>query len=354
MPTLDTKALMQFICDIFTAIGTSKPDARIMADMLVTCDLMGIPSHGIMRVPQYVNESKTGLVKPDRELVVLRQTGTVTILDGRWSLGQVSATRATQMAIDNAKQHGLTSIILRGCRHVGRAGAFTQMAAEQDCVAMAACSCGNEGHWVAPFGGRNGRLGTNPISFAAPTEGRPIVMDFSTSIAPEGKVRFFRDSGQPLPESWLVSDRGQHSRDPNDLYGPSGEAAGAILPFGDRQGYKSFGLGLMVQILAAALGEPIWQSTGIERNTNGFWLLVMDIGAFGPADAFRADIQSMIEYVRSSALDAQSESILMPGQREFELMEQRQREGIPIDGKIWELICQTAEQVGISRIQKNI
>ena len=201
--------------------------------------------------------------------------------------------------------------------------------------------------WVAPFGGRQGRLGTNPMAFAAPTGERPVLMDFSTSSVPEGRIRLYRDTKRALPEPWLLDIDGRPSTDPNDLYNEANEAAGAIRPFGGSQGYKSFGLSLMAQTLGALLGGPIWNLDTIERYTNGFWLLVLDPRAFADHSSFASDLSEMIGYIRSSAPDAGGSAVMMPGQREFDMMEQRRAEGVPIDDHVWKLIVETAASVGV-------
>ena len=136
---------------------------------------------------------------------------------GAEALLETLAAQGAELAIGKALQHGRGSGLIRHCRHFGRIGAYTELAAARDCIGVAACTSGREGHWVAPFGGRQGRMGTNPISFAAPTGANPIVMDYSTAIAPEGKVRLHRDTGQALPEPWLLNADGQPSTDPPDL-----------------------------------------------------------------------------------------------------------------------------------------
>lgn len=352
MPTLAPQSLLSLATAVFRACGSPPAEARTVAEHLVTADLMGISSHGLARLPQYVGDVSKGSIVPGAEILVTHETPTTAIVDGQWNFGQVSAVRATQLAVAKASAHRLGCCVLRRCRHAGRLGAYTQCAAEQGLVALAGAAAGPEGHWVAPFGGAQGRLGTNPLSFAAPTGGRPVLLDFSTSMAPEGRVRHFRQLGLTLPEPWLVDRDGRPSRDPADLYDHAGDRAGAILPFGGTQGYKGYGLALMVGILASALGDPVWAATGIERHTNGLWLLVLDPAAFAETrGAFAAQVSALLEYVTSARSADGSGGPLWPGQIEFASLEHRQRHGIPLEPEIWQRIATCAGELGVAMPQ---
>jgi uncharacterized oxidoreductase len=327
---------------IFEAHGTPAQEAQTVARLLVQADLMGLPSHGVLRVPQYVEDIRRGAIVPGAPVLVREGATATTLVDGQWNFGQIGAGRATELAIERARRFGVGSASLRRCRHVGRLGAYAEQAAQAECVALVTCSTAGEGHWVAPFGGREGRLGTNPIAFAAPTLGQPVVMDFSTAALPEGRVRLYRDTGQALPEGTLVDRTGAPSTDPADLY-----EAGAILPFGGDQGYKGFGLGLMAQIFSCLLGEPTWREEGLESNANTMWLLVVDAAAWGDAERFRAELDHMIAYVRSSAPASGSNGVLVPGEREFAAEARNRSEGILVEEGVWCQLVQVARKSGV-------
>lgn len=344
---LKAEELEALAAAIFQRHGTPEADARTVARLLVEADLMGLHSHGVLRVSQYVGDIRQGTVVPGARMEVKQQTPAAVLVDGQWNFGQVGASLAVELAVARAREFGLACASLRRCRHVGRVGAYTEMAAAQGCVALAGCSTAGEGHWVAPFGGREGRLGTNPLAFAAPTGGVPVSMDFATSALPEGRVRFYRDTGQPLPPDCLVDREGKPTLDPNALYAPGRKPLGAILPFGGFQGYKGFGLGLMAQILSSLIGSPAWMEEGLEAGGNNVWLLAIEVGRFMEIEVFRAELEELIGYIRTSAPAQGSTRVLMPGQREFELMEQRQREGIPLAEGVWRQVAQAAAEVGV-------
>ena len=209
MKTFTAKYLEDLAGTIFQRCGAPDVEAQTVAELLVKADLMGLPSHGILRIPQYVGDMDIGYIVPGAAMIVEHLKDTVIKVDGQWNYGQIGATRMTELAIEAAKKHGMACASLRRCRHVGRVGAYTEMAAQNDCIGLAVCSTAGEGHWVAPYGGRQGRLGTNPMSFAAPTGGHPIVMDFSTSSLPEGKVRLLRDTARPCRRTvWSIARGG--------------------------------------------------------------------------------------------------------------------------------------------------
>lgn len=341
---LDLRALSQ---KIFVAAGVDRDDAKVIADMLVDAELMGLSSHGLQRIIQYAKDMKTGAIVPHAEILINRHTATTAVVDGQWNFGQLVAKRATEEIISIAHTHGMGAAVVRNCRHIGRLGAYAELCVANGCIGLVMASAGNEGHWVAPFGGREGRLATNPLAFAAPTTGDPVVMDFSTSISPEGKIRLLRDSEQQLDSPMIIDKQGKPSSNPHDLYHDDGSRAGAILPLGGDQGYKGFGLSLMVQIMGSLLGTPIWNCDGRESLTNGTWLAAISIDAFMDPDAFQQETHSMLDYIRSSEPVDGGTGVMIPGQREFEMMRQRTAHGVPIDDNIWNLLMETAQALGV-------
>ena len=346
MPTIDSANLEDLTAEIFERAGAPAAEARVVAELLVKADLMGLPSHGVLRIPQYVHDTTTGAIRPGAEMVIDQRRPTIHRVDGAWNFGQIAATRAAEIAIDAAVEQGMAGASVRRVRHVGRVGAYTEMAAARDCLALATCSGAGEGHWVAPFGGRKGRLGTNPISFAAPTGGLPIVMDFSTSSLPEGKVRYLRDTGEKLPPDTLVDADGNLSLDPADLYTESNEPAGAILPAGGSQGYKGYGLSLMCAVLSCMVGEPTWLEEGIESHANCMWIMVISLDSAMAADLFRDEMDKFVDYVLSSPPAAGSTGPMLPGQREFATMDRHLRDGVPVADGVWGQVRRVAADLG--------
>jgi uncharacterized oxidoreductase len=347
MPTFQAEYLQELAATFFARSGAPQAEARIVAEALVRADMMGMPSHGVLRVIQYVKDIQQGSIDPSAELLIEELSPTVSLVDAQWNFGQVAAMRAVDLALARARDHGMGSALVRRCRHVGRLGAYTEAAARMGFAALATCSTAGEGHWVAPFGGREGRLGTNPISFAAPTGGDPVLLDYSTASLPEGRVRLFHDTGRELPDGALVDADGRPSNKPADLYAQDGSPAGAITPFGGEQGYKSYGLGLMAAILSSLLGVPAWREEGIESHANTMWLLVIDVGQLMDLERFVGEIGELLDYVRSAAPLEGHDGVLVPGQREYTALKRSEKEGVEVDEGVWRQIVALAEELGV-------
>ena len=342
--TYQADRLRQLTSDIFTACEVSPEDARIVADHLVGANLKGLDSHGVLRIPQYVGNIRKNEIVPGAGIETVRETPTTALLDLNWNFGQIGARTATGMAVARAGRQGLGSVALYRTQHVGCLSLYTEAIAGAGMVGLAVCSGGSpSGHWVAPWGGREGRIGTNPISMAAPTTGRPILFDAATSAISEGKVRLSRDSGKNLPDTWLVDAAGRPSVDPNALYRPPG---GAILPVGGALGYKGFGFAMMAQVLSTVLTGANAESMGGE--SNNFWILAIDIVAFTSPGAFRKELDDYVAYAKSAAYAEGFERVLMPGELDYETEERRAAEGIPIADGVWAQIETVAADLGVA------
>jgi LDH2 family malate/lactate/ureidoglycolate dehydrogenase len=343
MPKVQSNALSDFTQRVFEACGTPTAEAAIVADHLVRANLMGVDSHGVIRITQYVDEIRENVIVPGAPVTMATETDTTAVVDGAWNFGLVVAWRAMEVAIAKARKCHTACVLTQRCNHAGRLGTFTQQAAEEGFLALAVCNSPRHGHFVLPWGGRAGRLATNPISFAVPRGGRaPILADFSTSAAPEGKIRLYRDEGKQLPEGWIVDAMGRPSTNPSDFYGPP---MGAILPFGGETGYRGFALSLLVEILGATLGG---KDITVDRPGNDLAFLVIDVSAFLPRTEFHNLLNRVSEYVKSSPPADGFEEVLFPGEPEFRTLEQRLREGIPVDDGIWDRILECSRSLGVN------
>jgi uncharacterized oxidoreductase len=342
MPTLQVDALKQFTQEVLEACSSPAEEAAIVADHLVTSNLLGVDSHGVMRIPQYVREIREGAIRPAAPVTAVKETETTAVVDCGWNFGQVGATRAMEIAIQKTRQHHSSCVITQRCGHVGRLGAYVHSAARQGFVALGVCSSPRHGHFVLPWGGREGRLATNPVAFGIPTNsGPPIVADFSTSAAPEGKIRLYRDQGKRLPEGWIVDGRGMPSTNAADFYGPP---MGAILPFGGETGYRGFALSLLVEVLGATMGG---QDITVDQPGNGVGFIVIDVSAFLPLERFYELMEGLRNYIKSSKPVEGFEAVLLPGEPEFRTAQARQETGIPLDDATWQAILRCAESVAV-------
>jgi hydroxycarboxylate dehydrogenase B len=341
MPDLEPSYVIDLGARMFGAIGASDQEARLVAEELVRADLMGVTSHGVMRIPEYIRAGERGDLKPGAAIQVLNETPTTAIVDCGRNFGQVGAYRALDVAIAKARQSGIGCVVTRNCHHTGRVGAYAEAAARQDLICLATVAVRRRGHFVTPWGGTQGRLGTNPISYGIPTEGEPLVTDFATSVIPEGAVRVALQTGALLPEYAAVDAHGQPIRDPAKFYGPP---IGALLPFGGNVGYKGYALALVAEVLGATLGG--YSVKDETRSANGVWILVLDPAAFLPIAEFKRLTSELVAYLKSSPpADTQSQ-VLVPGEREFRRLADSNG-AVFIDEETWAQIVVTAGRLGV-------
>ena len=341
MPTLGAAALRAYSTRIFQACNAPAEEAATVSDHLVTANLMGFDSHGVIRIPEYVGFVRQGMIQPGAPTTVVRETATTATVDCGWNFGQVGALRAMEIAVQKARRQHVSTVATIRCCHAGRIGTYTQMAAEQGFVAIALANSLHAGRWVLPWGGREGKLATNPISFAVPCPGsEPILSDFSTAETAEGKIRLYRNRGDQVPAGWIVDAEGNPSRDPNDFYGPP---RGAILPFGGDRGYRGYALSLLVDVLGGVLAA----STSLaDRDGNGICFIVVDVEAFQSRERFGELVEDMKGFIKSSPPAEGFREVALPGELDFRLMRQRLADGIPLDDRTWKAIGEAAREVG--------
>jgi uncharacterized oxidoreductase len=344
MPTISSSTLLDFATRILAAAGAPPDEAAIVGEALVRANLAGHDSHGVLRMEQYCRMIAQGTIVPGAPTAIENETAATAVVNGNWGFGQVVAQRAVELAIRKAREVGVSAVTMRAANHMGRLGDYPLMAAHEGMAAIATINNHGSGSLVAPWGAREGRLATNPICIATPGPERPIVMDITTSVVAEGKVRVSRNRGEPVPEGWIIDAEGRPTTDPNALYA---RPRGAILPFGGIVGHKGFGLSLMVDILSGALSGAGCSQANASRLGNAMFLTVIDIARFVPLEEFHAHVATLVDHVRSAKLAPGYEEILIPGEPEFREEQRRQRDGIPIDEESWRQLLRTAESLGV-------
>ncbi len=327
---------------LFTAAGAGADRALATVGSLVTSSLMGHDSHGVIRVPEYLEFIAAGSIVVDAPLAVERTGPATAVVDCHHGFGAVGAARAVCEGIEIARSQRTACVVTRRCNHVGRLGAWVQLAADAGMLALATCNSPIHGHYVLPWGGRDGRLATNPIAYAVPTGGDPVVADFSTSVAPEGKIRVARNLGKTVPDGWIVDANGNATNDPNAFYGPP---RGGVLPLGGAAGHKGFALGLLVEILGSALAGI--NSRDPQVIGNGVCFIVVDPSAFCPLEQFRRLMDETVAYIKSSRPAPGFAEVLVPGELEFRTLRQRQNDGIPVDTATLEAMRHHGARLGV-------
>ena len=343
MPVFSPEYLRRVGAAVFTAAGATPAAAEVVASLLVDANAVGHDSHGVIRVPQYITTIEKGDIDPEAPVAVVRESAVSAVLDGQWGFGQVVMNHAVEWGIERAGRYGVAAVTVKNANHIGRLGSYMRRIAEAGMIGLLCTNSHGGGSIVAPWGGMAGRLGTNPLAAGFPgAEGGALVLDMTTSIVAEGKVRIKRNRGEPAPVGWIVDSAGEPSTDPEDFYA---EPRGSLLPFGGSMGHKGYGLGVIVELLGGALSGAGCARGKKVRNGNGNFLLVVDIARFQPLAEYRAQIKAYITYLKATPKAEGFVDILMPGELE-ERERERRRDGIFVEEETWTQVLECAERVG--------
>lgn len=318
---------------VLRTVGTPDDIAAIVARSLATSNLLGHDSHGVRRLEAYTGFVESGQVVPDARAVVETDAGATGTVDGRLGFGQPAAQLAVDLVARSAGRHGTATVVVRRCNHVGRLGEYVTALAERGLVGMAVC---NADPTVAPYGGRERRLGTNPLAWAAPAGvgAPPLVLDWATSASAEGKLAVAVARGESVAPGVLVDGGGEQTTDPAAFY-----SGGALLPFG---GHKGYALGLMIDVVGGLLSGAGAASLAGYDGTNGTVLTALDVGRFRPLAEFRAQVEELRAELHATAPAAGSAGVLLPGEPEERTRRDRLENGVPIPRATWDTLTALA------------
>jgi uncharacterized oxidoreductase len=353
--TVPVDVLQGFISEVFTAAGCEAKEAQQVAHHLLSANLTGHDSHGVIRTPRYVQWLQEGKVRAGQSLTVVHETPTHAIVDGNYGLGQTIGPLAVDFGIAKARQAGLSVVGLRNSGHIGRIGDWGERAAEAGLISIHFVNV-QGGELVAPFGGVDRRFSTNPVCIGVPTREGPIILDFATSLVAEGKVLVASNGGKPVPHGALIEPDGTLTSDPRALYGEiegthvrdSANGKGALRTFGE---HKGSGLAFMCEILAGCLtgGGTSGPIPGGKRGriANGMLSIYLSPGSFGTS-GFEQAAREYADYVKASRPAEQGVEVLLPGEPERRTRQERLANGIPLQSETWAAICATARNLGLT------
>jgi hydroxycarboxylate dehydrogenase B len=358
MVTIKAGALADFVRDIFAKAGCSAAESERIGKYLVSANLTGHDSHGVTRVPRYLQWQREGVVFADRTAKIVTETPVLAVVDGLHGFGQTVAPQAVQIGIDKCKAMGLSMVALRNAGHIGRVGDWGEMASAAGLVSIHFVNASGS-VLVAPFGGTQRRLSTAPFVVGIPREGQnPIVLDFATSVVAEGKVLVASQGGKKLPDNALVTPDGKMGTDPHMLYGDytatgprdHRKGPGAIRAFGE---HKGSGLALMCELLGGSLTGMSATGEG-QRFGNGMLSFYIDPKVIDPEGFFPSDVARYVAYFKSAKPVAPGGEVLIPGEPEERTRKQRLAEGVPLPDDTWASIVNAAREAGIDerRIQQ--
>jgi hydroxycarboxylate dehydrogenase B len=346
VPTLKPAVLQDFAGRLLAAGGMTSAEAEVTSASLVGANLRGYDSHGVMRIPYYVQSIAEGETVSQAKLEIRNEGPARIVANANWGVGQVQAVALLKQLVPKARESGVAIASVTQCGHIGRLGEYCELAAAEGLVSMLMVNSHGGAARVAPPGGKLPRLSTNPLAIGVPHGDTPLVLDFSTSATAEGKVRVKKIAGQSVPEGWLLDSEGRPTTDPNLLYG---NPPGSILPMGGPgQTYKGFGLGLMVEIFTGALsGGVCARPVPHPKKGNCVFMMLIDPDRFGGNTCFAAEVQQLVDYVRCCPTVDGCAEILLPGDPERRLLAKRMAEGITLDSENFAALAKLAGQLGV-------
>ena len=335
------ETLREFVLDVFRGLGVPEDEAAICRDVIVDSDLRGIDSHGVGRLAMYHDRIQKGIQSPVTELEVVKETETTATLDGHHGMGHVISYRAMRMAMDKARAYGLGAVAVRNSTHYGFAGYYPIMATREDMIGLTVT---NARPGVAPTYGVEPMIGTNPVTFGAPTDlPFPFVIDAATSITQRGKLEYLHRKNEPTPEGWAVGADGVSRTDTGPLLKDLVSGAAAMLPLGGLGelygGHKGYGYGTMVEILSAALsgGSYLWDLAGFDEDGTaqpfrlGHFFLAIDIAHFIEPAEFRRIATDILRRLQDSKKAPGRDRIYVAGEKEYEIERKRRAAGVPVN-----------------------
>lgn len=338
--TIKAEALTSLARGIFAAAGTPEDIAAAVAESLVTTNLLGHDSHGVLRVKQYISMIGRGIIQPAERPRIHKRFGATAMVTLGYGFGQIGARFAAELAIGMGREHGIAAVSLGQTTHVGRLGEYTGMLAAGGLIGIGFAGGGFSHSFVAPYGGRERVFSTNPMSFAVPCgEGATLLLDFATSGVAHGKVMLAQSKGAPLPQGIMLDKCGRPTTAAVDL-----DDGGALLAMGL---HKGSGLSMMMEIIPNLLAGDRPMSSPEFHVGNPMLLMALLPEAFDEATDFAAHVEVLKARVKAVAPAAGFAEVLVPGEPEARSYAERATSGIPLPDAVWADLCGLADELGV-------
>lgn len=342
--TFPAAHLRQIVADVVAAAGSERVEAQTVADNLVLANLSGHDSHGVGMLPRYIDAVLEGGLKPNTGIAVKMDGGCLLALDGQRGYGQVVGEQAMTLAMARAEETGSCVMALANAHHLGRIGHFAEMAVARGLVSIHFVNVQSR-PVVAPWGGGDGRYGTNPFCVGIPLHGRePFVLDFATSRVAQGKMRVAHNEGRQVEAGYLIDEKGQPTTDPGVVVVPQpGGMFGALMAFGEHKGY---GMAVACELLGGALtGGGTWHRPADNQRAviNGMFTIVVNPEKLGTQASFAQEALAFADWLKQSPGE-----VLLAGEPERRARERRAHEGIAIDDQTWSEIAAAGARFGVS------
>lgn len=340
---IPSSQLEKFCAKVFSKLGVPLDHAKIAARVLTEADLRGTETHGVARLPIYAKRLQLNLINKQPRIRATCEVAGGAIIDGDNGLGQVVAHGAMSLCIEKARKNGVAFVAVNNSNHFGIGAYYAMMALEKDMIGVVTT---NTSPLMAPFGGKEAFLGTNPMAISVPAgKENPIVLDMATSLVSRGKIEMYARKGEDIPLGWAIDADGLPTANPIEAL------KGTLLPMG---GPKGYGLSLIVDILSgvlagAAVGNSIGSLFGnMDRPQNvGHFMMAIDIAKFRPLHEFKDAMDKYIISIKESAPAKGVQRIFLPGEIEFLKAKERMEKGISINPIVVQELLSLAKVVGL-------
>ena len=342
MPTIQADKLRRIAARLLVGAGASEEEANIVSAHSVGANLAGHDSHGIIQIPTYIDRVKRGHIVPGADFDIVRESPTTTVIDGNWGFGYAVSERAMRITIDKAKQSGVAAATVFRQSHVGRVADYPIMASREGMIGVMTADSGRSAKGVVPFGGREPRLGTNPICIAMPSDlDGPMFIDMATSAVAAGKLGVAVARGASVPEGWIIDKDSNPSTNPADL-----RNGGAVLPLGGPEGHKGYGLSVMVEILSGILTGLGFGHDPSGRHNDGCFMAAFNVDAFRPLDEFKREVTEFAQYLKSTPTAKGFSEVFYPGELEHLKEQTLLRDGVAVEDATWDALKALADEYG--------
>jgi uncharacterized oxidoreductase len=349
MAKISAERLHKIGAALLVGAGASQAEADTVSRGCINANLVGHDSHGIILIPSYVERIKVGHIVPGAPFKIVQESPTTTVIDGHWGFGFVVNERAMQLTIEKAKSTNVAAATVYRQSHVGRLGAYPLMAAQAGMIGIATADSGRSPKAVAPFGGREARLGTNPIAIAVPSDlPGPLCLDMATSAVAVGKLTLAQARGEKIPLGWIVDKDGKQTTDPARF-----RPGGALLPLGGSEGYKGSGLAVIVEILCGLLTGLGFGVEPTGRHNDGCFLAVFKVDAFRPLAEFKREVTEFARYLKDTPPSEGSTGVYYPGEVEYLREQERRKSGIEIEDATWTTLRKLAAELKLTDLDFN-
>lgn len=344
MPIVQADRLTRISAALLKAAGATDEEASAVATGCVNANLAGHDSHGVIAIPTYIDRIKAGHIVPGAEWTIIRESATTTVIDGHWGFGFHVNARAMARTIEKARTANVAACTVFRQSHVGRLAAYPLMAAREGMIGIAAADSGRSPKHVAPFGGREARLGTNPLAIAVPSDlEAPFYLDMATSAVAAGKIALAVARGEEIPKGWIIDAEGRHTTDPREY-----RKGGALLPLGGTEGYKGSGLAAMVEVLCGLLTGLGFGVEPTGRHNDGCFMAAFNVAAFRPLNDFKKEVAEFARYLKSTPPSEGSPGVFYPGEIEYLRELERKKHGVEIEDTTWEKLRSLAIGYGLA------